>query len=50
MINKLSLSAFSMKNLASKGRDQIVCEKTNQWTKTKSMNKKLNVDFLMFLL
>ena len=50
MINKLSLSAFSMKNLATKGREQIICEQKNQWTKTKSMNHKLNADFLMFLL
>ena len=30
MINKLSLSAFSMKNLATKGSEQIVREQTNQ--------------------
>ena len=35
MINKLSLSAFSMKNLATKGREKIVREKTNQWIQTK---------------
>ena len=35
MINKLSLSAFSMKNLATKGREKIVCEQTSQWKKTK---------------
>ena len=33
MINKISLSAFSMKNLATKGREQIIWEQTNQWTK-----------------
>ena len=33
MINKLSLSPFSMKNLATKGREQIIYEKTNQWKK-----------------
>ena len=33
MVNKLSLSAFSMKNLATKGREKIICEQTNQWTK-----------------
>ena len=33
MINKLSLSAFSMKDLATKGREQIIWEQTNQWTK-----------------
>ena len=35
MINKLSLSNFSMKNLANKGREQIICEKRNQWFQTK---------------
>ena len=50
MIKKISLLAFSMKNLATKGREKIVPEQTNQWTKTKSMNQKLNADFLMFLL
>ena len=39
-----------MKYLATKGREKIVREQTNQWTKTKSMNHKLNADFLMFLL
>ena len=33
MINKFSLSAFSMKYLATKGREQIIWEQTNQWTK-----------------
>ena len=33
MINKLSLLAFSMKDLATKGREQIIWEKTNKWTK-----------------
>ena len=33
MINRLSLSDFSMKNLATKGREQIIWEKTNQWAK-----------------
>ena len=50
MINKLSLSAFSMKNFATKGREKIVHEQKNQWKKTKSKNRKLNTDFLMFLL
>ena len=50
MINKLSLSDFSMKDLATKGREKVIWEKKNQWTKTKSMNLKLNADFLMFLL
>ena len=33
MINKLSLSAFSMKKLATKGREKIIWEKKNQWRK-----------------
>ena len=33
MINKLSLSYFSMKDLATKGREKIFWEHTNQWTK-----------------
>ena len=33
MINKRSLSASSMKNLATKGREKIIWEQTNQWTK-----------------
>ena len=49
MINKISVLAFSMKSLATKGREKIICEQKNQWTKNKSMNHKLNVDFLMFL-
>ena len=35
MIKNLSLSAFSMNNLATKGREQIIWEQTNQWTKNK---------------
>ena len=40
MINKLSLSAFSMKNLATKGRERYFVGKreNNLWAK-KSMNK-----------
>ena len=33
MINKLSLLAFSMKYLATKGKEQVIWEQTNQWTK-----------------
>ena len=33
MINKLSLLAFSMKDLATKGRGLVIWEQTNKWTK-----------------
>jgi len=48
MISNLSLSVSWMKNLATKGREQIICEKTNQWEKQIN-DHKLNSDFLMFL-
>ena len=41
MINKLSLSAFSMKNLATKGRErQFFGKRENNLWENKSMNKK----------
>ena len=37
-----------MKNLATKGREKIICEQTNQLVKQFN-DHKLNADFLMFL-
>ena len=48
MISNISLLVSSMKNLATKGREKIICDKTNQLEK-KINDHKLNADFLMFL-